>query len=333
MGFMDRRNNRLLLLCALLAAAGCADSGAVAPVAMSGTHSGWNLDSPVFITGDGTPRIAVTCKSNHRVVLFDALAPSRTTFLGRAGKGPGAFLRPNGIAALEIGGKQLLLVVERDNARLQLHEGAPGGRSIALLRHPVFRKPYGIAVQPDGAGTLLHVTDLLPDRLGNRVHTFRLLAPPQSPDGRHALQLIRSFGTAREGLSIPESIVFDPLHNRIVLCDETPGKGKLLVYDPEGRFLFTRGAGRFLHDPEGIAFAPLAEGGYLLAADQLPRTVIRVFHRKSLKYAGSTVLGKTSHTDGIAVGLVGGRALLAAVHLDAGVHVYAVRDIIRAMRR
>lgn len=322
-----------MLLPLLALGAGCTGDPGVTPVAMSGTYSGWNLDSPVFITVGGVTRIAVTCKSNHRLVLFDALAPARTAFLGSAGKGPGAFLRPNGIATLQENNRPLLLVVERDNARLQLHEGTPGGRAVALLPHPAFRKPYGIAVQAAGADTLLHVTDLLPDKQGNRVHTFRLLSPDLSPDGRYTLQLVRSFGTAREGLFVPESIVHDPVHNRIILCDETPGKGKLLVYDPEGRFLFSRGAGRFFHDPEGIAFAPADCGGYLLAADQLPRTVIRLFHRRTLKYAGSTVLGKTSHTDGIAVGLVGGRALLAAVHLDAGVHVYAVRDIIRAMRR
>ena len=324
------------LMALLLVLAGCGVPQGVDPVSMSRMHGRWNLDSPVFFASGARVLAAVTCKNRHRIVVCDPLRPVRPFFFGRMGRAPGAFLRPNGIASMDLPGKpaSALIVVERDNRRLQIVSVGPEGRSLAVLPHPVLKKPYGIAVHVDAdKKTFLYVTDALPTVRGERVHRFQLYTPAESIPPRYHLRLDRSFGTAAEGLHIPESVVVDPRYGRIILCDETRGKSRLQVYSLEGRFLFSRGAGRFRLDAEGIAFAPESEGGYLLAADQLPVTMIRLFERESLRYAGSTRLSATSHTDGIAVGQVGGRALLAAVHRDRAVHFYLVRDIVRARRK
>ena len=309
----------------------CSSSGVVSPIAVSRIYPGWNLDSPVLYRLGSVPFAAVSCKNTHRLALFrffrngqKLVCSGGTYFLGSSG----SLRRPNGIAVLSRNSRRIpdLIVVERDNRRLHIICGKPPGSGMPL-HHPVLRKPYGIAVYKAGRETFSYVTDVIPDGRGRFVHKFRLKENPRR------IELCCSFGTKKEGLSIPESVAVDPVNKRVVLCDETPGRGKLLVYDLDGKFLFCRGEGRFLMDPEGIAFAPRELGGYLLAVDQLPVTVINIFERKTLRFLGRTVLGGTSRTDGIAVGRVYGRSVLAAVHNDRALHLYSIRDILKNMRR
>ncbi|MGH7447284.1 MAG: phytase, partial [Longimicrobiales bacterium] len=101
-----------------------------------------NMDSPaVWMRAAGPPWLIGTGKSTNRLYVYDAATGAAIRTVGGAGTAAGAFRRPNGIAVTS----DLLLVVERDNARVQvLH--LPAFEPIAIFGEGILRRPYGIAV-------------------------------------------------------------------------------------------------------------------------------------------------------------------------------------------
>jgi 3-phytase len=299
-----------------------------------------NLDSPaVWHAPDGAAWIITTGKSSHRLHVHDARSGELLGRVGGRGSGPGEFHRPNGIAVAG----DLVLVVERDNARVQMLS-LPAFESIGAFGAGSLRRPYGIAVLPRSATVLdVFVTDnyagaaggLPPDReLGQRVHHYRLDTGAGPVAARH----VRAFGdTAGAGrLFDVESLAVDPDAGLLLIADELAGDVK--VYRADGTF-----TGRVLwgdvirHEPEGIVLYRCgAEGGYWILADQ-HRTMNRflVFERRSFALAGAFAGMRVRNTDGLALTQqpVGAMAagVLYAVDSDRAVGAFPWSDVAAAL--
>ena len=75
------------------------------------------IDSPAsWQAADGNMWLYATAKSSDLLMIYDGDSGLQKGIAGASGKGPGEFKRPNGIYAID----NLLLVVERDNQRVQV---------------------------------------------------------------------------------------------------------------------------------------------------------------------------------------------------------------------
>src|SRR5688572_4891594 len=138
-----------------------------------------DVDSPTVWHGpDDQHWLMTTAKATDVILVHDAATGEPIRRLGGTGSGPGQLERPNGVAAIA----DLLFVVERDNARIQVFS-LPDLEAVGTFGEEELVRPYGIAAYQDQQGRVeLYVTDnyelqedvVPPDSmLGERVEHFR----------------------------------------------------------------------------------------------------------------------------------------------------------------
>lgn len=267
-----------------------------------------NIDSPAIWHGpDGHHWILSTAKSTNLIRVEDATNGTLVRDVGSLGDAPGEFSRPNGIAVID----DLVIVVERDNARVQVFT-LPGFESIGIFGHPELRKPYGIAIYREPAGSYMaYITDAYelvddevpPDSLlGERVRQYRLTIA----DGTVQAEHIRTIGeTSGPGvLKVVESIAVDPANDRLMIAEELEGESMIKVYSLDGRFTGeVIDSTYFPNQAEGIILYECGPGaGYWVATDQgKEENTFHVFERVSLAHLGSFRGPTVMNTDGIAL--------------------------------
>lgn len=289
-----------------------------------------NLDSPAVWHGpNGEHWVMITAKQADVLLVHDAATGEELRRVGGSGTAEGHLERPNGIAVL---GSDLLLVVERDNRRVQgfrLPEFTPLG----TFGESRLRLPYGIGWYEEAPGTyMVYVTDNyeMPDEsvppdslLGERVKQFRVTLEGGRLRGEH----VRSFGdTSGDGvLRKVESIVADAPNDRLLIAEEDERDSHWKVYDLGGRFERAFGRGIFTQEAEGIALYHCGESaGYWVATDQGPEVnTFHVFDRRTFEHLGAFRGAQVNTTDGVALtsrafGPFPAGALFAS-HYDAAV--------------
>lgn len=264
-----------------------------------------NVDSPATWLGpDGQRWLISTCKGTHNLRIEDAGNGALIRTFGGQGSGPAQFDRPNGVFVID----DLLLVVERDNRRVQvLH--LPSLKSLTSFGQDVLRKPYGLFVHKLRPGEYtVYVTDDFEDPaipLSERVKMFGLEVEGIEPDTAEG-DFLRAFGQ-QEGpgrLDVVESIWGDPENNRLLIAEEYAGDGNqaVLVYSMDGSFTGKQlGLGRFKGQPEGIALFEAPDGGGFWILTDQGKTVNQflLFDRRTLDYIGAFKGRTTLNTDGI----------------------------------
>ena len=305
-----------------------------------------NVDSPTIWHGpDDQHWLIVSAKQTDRLLVYDASNGELIRKYGQSGNKPGEFERPNGVFVVD----DLLLVVERDNRRVQvlalpdlkpvMQFGSHGDQALI--------KPYGLWAQSLGKdGIRVFVTDnyetaqeTVPaaSQLGARVHQFLL-----SRDGnRWTAARERRFGaTSGDGvLNIVESIWGDAPAGILMIADEEEFNHRdIKVYRMDGQYAGMRmGAGLFRYQPEGITLYQCDDtSGWWIAADQGKQdNFFHVFDRASLRYVGSFAGTTTLNTDGIWLtqkafpGFPEGAFF--AVHDDGNVAAFDLRTIRRGL--
>ena len=227
--------------------------------------------------------------------------------VGGTGKAPGQLDRPNGVAVID----DLVFVVERDNARLQVFR-VPSWQSLGTFGQPDLRLPYGLAVERAGAGAYdVYVTDnyeqgedsIPPDSLlGQRVRGYRVGVQNNKVQAR----LTRTFGDTQGAgvLRVVESIALDSASGLLLVAEEQVGASMVKAYTTAGHFTGQIIESRFFPaQAEGIVLyscGPAA--GYWVATDQsMERNTFHVFDRMTLQHLGSFRGAGVLNTDGIAL--------------------------------
>jgi 3-phytase len=282
--------------------------------------------------------LLATAKATHRVLVFEATTGELMTTVGAAGESLGSFLRPNGIAVVG----DLLLVVERDNARVQVLK-LPKFRPLGLIGEGELKRPYGLAAFETEKGYDLYVTDnydapeslegrntRLGSNLSKRVRHYRFTLN----DKKEVLsESVRAFGdTTGEGvLWKVESIATDPEYNRLLIADEL--ENRIKIYSLDGRFTDeVMGEGNFHFEPEGIVLLRCGKGGWWVSVDQEEgRSHFRLFDRKTLQYISTFAGETTANTDGVAATQKAippfSRGALFAVHDDSAVSAFDLKRL------
>jgi 3-phytase len=286
--------------------------------------------------------VLATAKESHEILVFEADTGLLISRHGGPGKEPGRFQRPNGLAVVG----DLLLVVERDNKRVQILS-LPDLASLGTFGEGVLRRPYGIAAAEDGGGTHdVYITDnymtedggIPPDgELGERVKCFRLAGPKEKPRLEHRFSFGETQGPGT--LHKVESIAVDPGLDRVLVADEDARFLHIAVYSLSGKFsgrVFGRGT--FKVEPEGLALYRGPTGEFWMATDQdKSRTVFHLFSRSGLDHAMSFQGESTANTDGICVTerplplFPWGAAF--AVHDDVAVSAFSWERLLREVPR
>jgi 3-phytase len=300
-----------------------------------------NIDSiATWITPEGNTWLIATAKDSGQLIVFDGDSGQTLQHVGSSGGELGQFLRPNGIAVFG----DLVFVVERDNHRVQAL-ALPDFKPVAVFGVADLLQPYGIWINEVAPLELdVYVTDSyqMPDRsvppleqLGERVKRFRILLDDDGIiDGGVRLRVGDT--TARGAIRWTESIVGDPLHDRLLIPEEyiENEPGEIRLYSEDGRYLGANvGRGLFGGQPEGLALYDCADGsGYWIATDQqLESNRFHVFDRRSLEHLGSFHGNTVQFTDGVALHPVPTSRFPAgvfyAVHHDQGVVAFDWRDI------
>lgn len=299
----------------LLAASGCAGSRPAQPVAIiepafiSRATPDEQLDSLALWRGsDGERWLIATGKQSHRLRIMDARDGSDIGFAGGPGSAAGQFNRPNGIFVID----DLLLVAERDNARVQVF-AMPGLQSLGSFGESLLTSPYGLWVMPVEGAYRVFVTDsyqdpgiVVPDeaRLDRRVREFRLAL---AADGIE-VRLVNTFGPteAPGALRIVESIWGDEANGHLLVAEEDLSRRGsevgLKVFGLGGRFLDrVVGVDAFRGQPEGIALWQCEDGsGYWLASDQSNEAQrFLAFDRQDFGFIGAFGSTEVWNSDGI----------------------------------
>jgi 3-phytase len=299
-----------------------------------------NLDSPAVWQGQEGTWVVSTAKGTHELWVHDARDGSLLDRIGRKGEGEGEFNYPNGIAILG----DLLLVVERDNHRVQMMS-MPGFEPLGWFGSRRLERPYGIALFPRADGVVVvFVTDdygneLDPphgaDPMGDFTHRVNRFELRAGAGARPQASFVGAFGeaTGPGALMVVESIQVDEDRELLMVADEH--NLELELYGLDGAYLGrTEGSGIYRHgDPEGIMLYRCGSGGgYWILTDQgATRSVFHVLDRNSFELLGSFAGEVTANTDGIWLhqgevpGL--GHGVLVAVHDDGGVAAFAWEDI------
>lgn len=289
---------------------------------------------------DGRVKLFATSKAAHRIDRFDAATGKFERSIGGPGRRLGEFQLPNGIASVRFdpvgrdAGKRpatwLLLVVERDNARVQAiwpDDLSPAG----FFGITELRRPYGLTIshQPDGVFCYVTDTRVRPEET---VRMYRLTLVGRELRGT----FIRSFGAASGPGVIheAESIAVDERLKRVYVCDESPDAKDVKVYALDGRYLdHTFGSGLIEGDPEGIAVVDDAKSGCVVLTDRRAKiTIWHLFEQTTLHYLGAfTGEPAISNTDGISVfadsfGRFEGGAMFA-VNDDRDIRAYRLSDV------
>lgn len=265
-----------------------------------------DVDSPTVWHGpEGQHWLMTTAKATDVILVHDAATGAPIRRVGGTGSGPGQLERPNGVAAIA----DLLFVVERDNARIQVFS-LPELESLGTFGEEELERPYGIAAYQDDQGRVeLYITDnyelvedeIPPDSaLGERVEHFR--AWVEGNDLMH--EHVRTFGdtTGPGVLRKVETIAVDPANDRVVIAEELEPDSHWKIYHLDGRFADVFGRGYFPHEAEGLALYACQDGGYWIATDQDEETnTFHVFDRETLEHLGSFTGATTRNTDGVAL--------------------------------
>jgi 3-phytase len=301
----------------------------------------------------GRVLVAATAKEGDYLQVFDGRTGEFLRRIGERGSGNGQLAYPNGIVAIDrrrLGGgpirkdivlkakgrKNALLVVERDNSRVQAFS-PDTGESLGSFGQDVLHLPYGAAISYQQDDTYLFVTDteVKPEET---VKVFRL-----RNDGPHITgEFVRSFGdTEGDGrITEAESIAIDDMHDQVLLCDEGKARHNVKVYRRDGTFTGCTLAGDLIRgDPEGIVVFEQGEEGVIILTDQRKTVSIwHVFDRQSHEHLGAFT-GKpvVANTDGICLfaNKFEGFPLGAmfAVNNDADIRCYCLATILEAISR
>jgi 3-phytase len=267
-----------------------------------------NIDSPVVWHGVQNEHwLIATAKDGDVLVVSEAGTGRLIRRVGGTGKAAGQLDRPNGVAVLD----NLLFVVERDNARLQVF-ALPTWQSLGTFGQTDLRLPYGITLQRAGSNTYdVFVTDnyeqgedtIPPDSLlDKRVRRYRVSVHNNNV---HA-QLTGTFGDTQGAgvLRVVESIAGDPVQDRLLIAEEQEGASMIKAYTKAGRFTGQIIESRFFpNQAEGIVLYECGtESGYWVATDQgMERNTFHVFDRVTLQHVGSFRGAGVLNTDGIAL--------------------------------
>ena len=299
-----------------------------------------DVDSPTVWHGpEGQNWVMTTAKATDVILIHDAATGEPIRRLGGTGSGPGQLERPNGVAAIG----DLLFVVERDNARIQVFS-LPDLESLGTFGEEELVRPYGIAAYLDEQGRVeLYITDnyeleedvIPPDSaLGERVEHFRAWVEAGALLHEH----VRTFGdtTGPGVLRKVETIAVDPANDRVVIAEELEPDSHWKIYDLGGRFSDVFGRGYFPHEAEGLALYACADGGYWIATDQDEETnTFHVFDRVTLEYLGSFTGATTRNTDGVALTQASfgpfPSGAFYAVHNDGNIAAFSWAEIAAAL--
>lgn len=308
-----------------------------------------NIDSPAAWTApDGATWVIATAKEGDKgLVIYDGDTGATLRGFGTVGPGPGQFSRPNGVAV----SGDLLFVVERDNARVQVLS-LPGLETRLSFGTGELRKPYGLWVRElaDGAREVLvsdaymagvdaQDNDIVPplDQLDRRILRYRLTGEGEAL----AAEALGGFGdTGVDGaIRIPESLWGDVANDRLLIAEEDVATGTgYREYSLDGRFGGRSiGVGVFNAQAEGVTLWACADGsGYWIATDQFKdRSLFHVFDRVTLEPRGAFAGETIANTDGVWLHQAGTRQFPAgvfyAVHDDMGIGAFDWRDIAGAL--
>jgi 3-phytase len=339
----------LLLLLTLFGVTACRPAVGFTPDTAQIVREAWvsrldtldNIDGPaIWFSAEG-PRIIASAKATDVLILQDATNGAELRRIGGSGSADGQLERPNGVLVL---GDSLLLVVERDNHRVQVF-ALPSLQSLGSFGAPDLVTPYGLtayAARP--AEWRVYVTDnyetpegTIPPlaELWRRVKWYDIAIR----DGRVLATLGGVFGdtTAAGAIRITESIMVDPLLGRLMIAEEDETDTQVKEYTLDGRFTGrTFGKGIFTQQAEGVALWGCPDStGYWVATDQgNPANTFHLFDRRTLAHVGAFRGAVTNTTDGVVLTQRRvGRAsdgMFFAAHADAAISAMTWRDIARA---
>lgn len=314
-----------------------------------------NTDSLAVANGPGgTPLVFATAKEGNRLDVFDVATGRYVRSIGSHGSGSGQFARPNGVITVRLPGtegptatqstsapaaggtapgKEIILVIERDNHRVQAIRPDTGA-TVGIIGHDILNRPYGAAVSCRHGKVRLYVTDTeLPKN--RTIHMFDL---HMTAGGRVVGTHITAFGQV-DGpgvIAAAESLVVDDVQGRLLVCDEDNNDVK--VYTLDGEFtgvVFAQGM--IPDDPEGIVLLNGTKHRYVILTDQRDHiTIWHVFTADGYEHVTSfTGTPQVANTDGICLhhkplpGFPYGG--LFAVDDDADIRAYDVRHIYRLL--
>lgn len=267
-----------------------------------------NVDSPAsWRSPDGKRWLIATAKATDQLIVYDGVSGERLRTVGGPGTGAGQLQRPNGIAVID----DLVLVVERDNHRVQLFQ-LPGFQPLLSFGAEDLKQPYGLWVRPQKDSYEVIVSDNymspqnedLPPPLAELDRRFKRYQLRRVPQG-WAATLTGTFGDTSEAgaIRIAESVFGDIANDRLLLAEEDVATGtRLREYGLDGRYRGRDiGADLFRAQAEGMALAQCAGGtGFWIATDQFKdRSVFHVFDRLSLEHLGAFTGERTANTDGV----------------------------------
>lgn len=305
---------------------------------------GSNLDSPAIYHGAGGEHwLIATAKVADVLIVYDAGTGHELRRVGGSGQSVGRFERPNGIVVLD---DSLVLVVERDNARVQAFR-LPAFTPLGTFGDGHLGIPYGIAAYRDSAGAyVVYVTDnyQTPEKrvppLPQLVARVKQYSVSVAGD-RVVAALVRSFGDTTDAgaLRVVESIQVDPTIDggRLLIAEELVTDSHYKVYSLDGRFLNqVMGRGQFPQQAEGLALYACGDtAGYWVATDQGRwRNTFHIFDRRTLAHVASFTGSVTNTTDGVVVtqrpfaGFPAGAFF--ASHFDAAIAAFSWADIAAA---
>ncbi|HCT58272.1 MAG TPA: hypothetical protein DGD08_13800 [Gemmatimonas aurantiaca] len=318
------------------------DTARVVETWISALDTAANVDGPaVYFGADSASWIIASAKTANVLIVLDANTGKELRRVSGPGSGEGQLARPNGVLVV---GDSLLLVVERDNHRVQgfvLPSFTPAG----VFGVDRLRKPYGLTALPDTAGGwMVYVTDnyetadeqvpALHD-LGARVKQYRVALR----NGRLVATHVRDFGdtTSAGAIRVTESILADPDHDRLLLAEELETDSHIKVYSRDGRFTGTVfGRGYFPQQAEGIALYRCgADAGYWVTTDQgATVNTFHLFDRNTFAHVASFAGPVTNTTDGVALTQRGfgkfPRGAFFTAHADAAIAAFSWDRIAQA---
>lgn len=301
-----------------------------------------NVDGPTVWFSDSGPRIIASAKATDVLIVYDAVTGAPLRRIGGSGRARGQLARPNGVLVL---GDSLLLVVERDNHRVQAF-ALPSFASLGTFGDADLVLPYGLAAyapRPDAYA--VYVTDNYEEpedsvpplaRLGRRVRVYEIAVR----GGRLRSALTNTFGDTTDAgaIRVAESIQLDPANDRVMVAEEDPDRTEVKEYTLAGRFTGRRfGRGLIAQQAEGIALWSCgARNGYWIVTDQGPLVnTFWLFDRQTLRPLGAFRGAVTHTTDGVAltqraVGPFEAGAFFAA-HADAAIAAFNWRRVAEAL--
>ena len=303
-----------------------------------------NIDSPAsWRAPDGKRWLLATAKAGDRLVIYDGSTGRQLRTLGASGVALGQMRRPNGIAVID----DLVLVVERDNHRVQLFQ-LPSLQPLLVFGAEDLKQPYGLWVRAQKDSYEVIVSDNymspqnedLPPPLAELGQRFKRYQLKRVPAGWQA-RLMGSFGETTEAgaIRIAESVFGDVENDRLLLAEEDVATGtRLREYDLEGRYRGRDiGADLFKAQAEGMALMRCEGGaGYWIATDQFKdRSLFHIFERKTLNHLGAFTGEKTANTDGVWLDQTADarfpQGVFYAVDDDQAVAAFDWRDIAKAL--